>query len=248
MPTALECLVERRTRYLLVRLVGPLDLAGTARVRTTLRKCLAEQPDAVVLDLSGVETCSPTSFAAFRLVAREAARWPAIPVLMCAPSPAVARLLTGPAAFAGLTVHPTVEAAAARIGWGPAAPAIVDDLLPVAGAARRAREMVTEACARWDLPHLVGPACVVVSELVNNAVEHAGTMITVRITVRPRALHIAVQDGSPEPPVLDGPGPREAARGLRLIDAEAFAWGHSATIDGKVVWASLSRERAGRGG
>ena len=43
------------------------------------------------------------------------------------------------------------------------------------GAARQARELVTEACARWELTDLVGPACTIVTELVNNVVVHAQT-------------------------------------------------------------------------
>ena len=200
------------------------------------------------MDLSGIESCTTSSFAVFRAVAREAARWPGIPLLLCSPGPAIADLLAAPSSFATMAVYPTVEAAVARIGWGPSSPAIVDDLLPTVGAARRAREIVTEACVRWDLLHLIGPACVIVSELVANAVEHASTLITVRITLRPRAMHIAVQDGSPKPPILSSGGGRYgAACGLRLVDAEAQSWGHLATADGKVVWAVLARSPADHG-
>jgi anti-anti-sigma regulatory factor len=235
MPATLSCLVERRPRYTLVRLVGALDVPAAPQVRAALRKCLVEQPDGIVIDLSEVSACTPTALAVFRALAREAARWPVIPMLLCAPSPAVSAAVrpTSP------PIHPSVEIAAAQLGHGPATPTLVDDLLPVVGAARRAREVVTEACVRWDLPHLVGPACIAVSELVNNAVEHAGTMITLRVSLRPRSLLVAVQDGSPRPPVLGGPGPRDATRGLRLVDAEAATWGHVATTDGKVVWATF---------
>jgi hypothetical protein len=241
MPTPLECLVERRARYTLVRLVGPLDLAGTAHVRSVTHKLLVEQPAAIVVDLSGVDACDPYPFALFRALAREAARWPVIPLLLSAPSAAMTRAIGGTPG-AGALIHPSIDAAASSVGWGPASPAVAEDLLPVSGAARRAREVVTEACVRWDQPQLIGPACIVVSELVNNAVEHAGTMMTVRLTLRTRYVHVVVQDGSTAPPVLDGPGPRAAARGLRLVAAEATSWGHLATTDGKAVWATLPRE------
>ncbi len=237
MPDTLECLVERRERYTLVRLVGALDVSGVARVRSIVREALAEQPPAILVDLSGVGACDPPSLAVFRALAGEAAWWPVVPMLLCAPSAAVATVIgqvPGP-------VYPSIDAAAAQIGRGPATPVIAEDLLPVVGAGRRTREIVIEACLRWELPHLVGPACVVVSELVNNAVEHAGTMIELRLTLRPRYLHLAVQDGSTAPPVLGGPGPRPVSRGLRLVDAEAATWGHLATADGKLVWATFSR-------
>jgi hypothetical protein len=66
-------------------------------------------------------------------------------------------------------------------------------------------------------------------------------MITLRLMLRPGYLHLVVQDGSTAPPVLGGPGPRAVARGLRLVDAEASTWGHLATADGKVVWATFPR-------
>ena len=232
MPTALEGLVDRRERYTLVRLVGALDIGGADRVRAILRRTLVEQPPAVLVDLSGIEVWDAPAFAVLRALAREAG--PEIPMLVCAPSPAVTAVI-GPTSG---PVYPSVDDAAARIGQGPA---VADDLLPLVGAGRRAREIVTETCLRWELPHLVGPACVVVSELVNNAVEHAGTMITLRLTLRPRYLHLVVQDGSTAPPVLGGPGPRAVARGLRLVDAEASTWGHLTTADGKVVWATFAR-------
>jgi anti-anti-sigma regulatory factor len=237
MPDTLECLVDRRERYTVVRLIGALDVSSVARVRSIVRKTLVEQPPAILVDLSGVGVCDPPYLAVFRVLARQAARWPVIPMLLCAPSPAVAAVV-GP--VSGL-VYPSVDAASAQIGWGPATPVVAEDLLPVVGAGRRGREVVVEACLRWELPHLVGPACVVVSELVNNAVEHAGTMITLRLTLRPRHLHLVVQDGSTAPPVLGGPGPRSVSRGLRLVNAEAATWGHLATADSKAVWATFSR-------
>jgi anti-anti-sigma regulatory factor len=237
MPTELECQVDRRTPYTLVRLVGALDVAGSVRTRATLLKILAEQPDAIVVDLAGVEPCGPSALAVFRAVARTAARWPAVPILLAAPVPLVAHAVARSTARS-MPMFSSVAAAASRVGSGPAAPMLVDDLLPVTGAARRARELVTEACVRWDVPELVGPACIAVSELVNNGVEHAGTMLTLRITLR-RHLHVSLHDGSGEPPVL---GPvDERGRGLHLVAAVAHAWGCLETADGKVVWATFPR-------
>jgi hypothetical protein len=41
-------------------------------------------------------------------------------------------------------------------------------ILPVPGAARRARDIVTEACARWDFPRLTAHAALIVTELVTS--------------------------------------------------------------------------------
>jgi anti-sigma regulatory factor (Ser/Thr protein kinase) len=115
------------------------------------------------------------------------------------------------------------------------------ELEPRVDAARLARELVTTACTRWRREELAEPAHVAVTELVNNAVVHAGTPISVRVAVRGDELFIAVRDRSTEPL-----RPRTAAptsyggRGLMLLDAMSSRWGCSPQEDGKVVWAVLS--------
>ena len=236
MSPALECLIDRRTGYTLVELVGALDLPGATRARAALLKVLTEQPQAVVVDLARVDECPTTSVAVFRAVARQAARWPAIPLLLACPTAHFSALFDR--SSAALTPSfPSVDAAAASLGTASATPMIVDDLLPVSGAARRARDVVTDACLRWNLPDLTGPACIVVSELVNNGVEHAATMLSLRLSLRQRHLCVAVQDGSVAPPLLRRPQLR--GRGLNLVDAVAGSWGHLQTADGKVVWATF---------
>lgn len=125
-------------------------------------------------------------------------------------------------------------------------PAVRETLLPVAGAARRARDVITETCIRWGLTDLIIPASVVVTELVANTIDHAGTLIDVYIVRQTQHLVIHVADGSTTvvtaPPPLAGAGPQalhERGRGLRLVDALAERWGCRIFPDGKVVWATL---------
>jgi hypothetical protein len=67
-------------------------------------------------------------------------------------------------------------------------------------------------------------------------------MMTLRLSVSERYLHIAVRDGSAAEPVPVRSAPRDApgGRGLRLVQAVAGSWGHLPTDGGKVVWASLT--------
>jgi two-component sensor histidine kinase len=120
-------------------------------------------------------------------------------------------------------------------------PALSDQLLPVVGATRHARDMLTEACALWDLPELVGPGSLIVNELVANGVEHAATVLTLRISRMYRHLLLAVHDGSPEPPRPHRLPPASAlrGRGLLLVEAVASRWGWLPCEGGKVVWAIL---------
>lgn len=115
------------------------------------------------------------------------------------------------------------------------------DLEPRAEAAQLARELVATACARWHREELAEPAYIAVTELVNNAVLHAGTPVTVHVAARHDELVIAVRDRSTEPlrprtPALNSYG----GRGLMLLDAVSSRWGCMPQADGKVVWAVLS--------
>ncbi|BFU45073.1 ATP-binding protein [Krasilnikovia sp. MM14-A1004] len=238
MTAPLDWTVDEGEGRAVVTVRGRLDLATAPRLRQALLKCLAEQPEALLIDLSGIEVAGSTPLALFSSIARQAASWPGTPVLLCAPPALATKLARGK-----LTVHPDLDAARrATPHEGTATQSVHDGLLPVSGAVRHARDMATDACARWGLPHLIGPACLVVSELVANAVEHAGTMITLQISHRDRYVNISVRDGSPEPPrlieldVLD----RERGRGIMLVDSVATHWGWLPSREGKVVWATLA--------
>ena len=228
---------------LVVTLHGRLGLRDVAPVRTRLLKCLAEQPHAVLVDLAGLSVDEPMALAVFTAVTRQAARWPGIPVLFCAPGPRTGALLNR-GVLRRLPTFSSVAAARDHVGMDRRTlPSLSEDVLPLSGAARQARNVATDACARWDLAHLVAPASLIASELVSNVVDHAHTMATLRLALRSRYLTIAVRDGSPAEPVKAAGMPVDApsGRGLLLVAASAHSWGHLPTDGGKVVWASLLR-------
>ncbi|MFI7603181.1 ATP-binding protein [Actinoplanes sp. NPDC049681] len=225
---------------LLVGLAGRLDMSDVAVVRQRLMKCLAEQPDALLLNVAKLSVPEPLALAVFSSVVRQAARWPGIPVLLCAPRPEVRRALTLPA-YERLPLADSVDAARTVLADDRRVlPAITDELLPVNGAARQARNVATDACLRWELPHLIAPASLIASEFVSNVVDHAHTMMVLRMTLRRRYVHIAVRDGAAEPPEVRPTEPSATSgRGLLLVKASAHSWGWLPCEGGKVVWASL---------
>jgi anti-anti-sigma factor len=217
---------------------GGLSRSNVSGLRTALLKCLAEQPSALVVELSGMSVLDPLSLTVFTAVVRQASTWPGIPMLLCAPAPAVATLLEGGGFGAVQTVRDRAEAID-RLAAGDRGPQTISDvLLPIRGAARHARDVVTEACLRWSLPHLVAPASIVAGEMVANVIDHAGTMMTLGVSLRRRHLHVAVWDGSTEAPAPLS-APFRPGSGLSLIDASAAHWGWMPAADGKVVWATL---------
>jgi len=82
-------------------------------------------------------------------------------------------------------------------------------------------------------------ACLVLTEIVTNAVIHARTMITVAIDCDDTAVAVAVTDNSRQAPQPDDPDDlHESGHGLLLIDRLATAWGYDTRSDGegKVIW------------
>lgn len=110
---------------------------------------------------------------------------------------------------------------------------------PAASAA--ARRFLLQTAGDWDLPPgLTEVAQLVVSELVSNAVEHAGTSSTVGLELADGKLRISVRDGSSLQPVarsFDTVSFR--GRGLPLIERISEHWGIVNHPDGKTVWAVL---------
>jgi len=226
---------------MVVQLSGVLRMVDIARLRVALLKCLAEQPGALFMDLAGLVVEDVLAMPVFVAISRQAAQWPGIPLLFCAPDPDLAWLFrTAP--YRRLPVFDSIASARDYLGaGGHALPSIAEDLLPLTGAARQGRNVATEACLRWDLPELVAPASLISSELISNAVDHAGTMIQLKLSLGGTFLFIAVRDGSTEEPVLVKPSDTTyRGHGMHIVAATAHSWGSLPTVDGKVVWASLS--------
>ena len=82
-------------------------------------------------------------------------------------------------------------------------------------------------------------AILLTSEVVTNAVQHADTRAVVILVERVgSALHVAVLDDDPSPPVLQPDEPGQAGGfGVRLVDQLAASWGVDDLVeDGKRVW------------
>ncbi|MFI1991715.1 ATP-binding protein [Actinoplanes sp. NPDC020271] len=242
MTAALSWTTGEQSGCAIVTVQGKLDLGTAHRLQGALQNSLAEQPAALLADLSQMSLGDEVALSVFAAVHRQAGIWPGTPVLLCGPRPEVAGLLARNR-YGSLQVRAGVDEAVSEVSRTETVmPMISDQLLPLSGAARHARDVATAACAQWHLPDLVGPASVVVTELVTNAVEHANTMITLQLVSRPRYLHVAVRDGSAHPPQARLPveGELDRGRGLLLVDSLAVDWGWLPTRDGKVVWATLA--------
>ncbi|MBB1258574.1 SpoIIE family protein phosphatase [Streptomyces alkaliterrae] len=117
---------------------------------------------------------------------------------------------------------------------------------PVGRSVAAARAFVRDTLHGWGLQEVVDDAVVLTSELVTNAVVHAGTTAEV-ICLRDReGVRVEVADRHPERELpLQEPGlhmgnpDREGGRGLLLCGALASHWGVDYTTADKRVWFRL---------
>ena len=232
-------LVDRGSEYPEVRLSGALDATAARAVRVALLDVLAAQPEALLVDAADLSLPSPEVAATLRELRDETADWPGAHLALCDPR--------GGVAWPGIgwSIWPSTQEAIAELGKPDPDHRFSLDLEPALGAARRARELITEACARWDRPDLAGPACIVVTELVNNVVVHARTTMVVLVAANGSGLSVAVRDQSTHVPTFSGgpvPATAYGGRGMLLIDSVADRWGSLLLEDGKVVWALLPEQ------
>ncbi|WP_410809409.1 ATP-binding protein [Micromonospora sp. 067-2] len=239
MSSRITCEVQDEAPVTVVRLAGSLDLGTMRVVHEALSSALAAQPDALVVDLAEVTVRDRLALSVFAATARRAEEWPTVPVVLCSPPPTAARWLSETSTCRVVPVSPDC-AEATRMAGANTAPRLRVRLEPVAGACRRAREIVADACTRWNLPEAAGPAALVLSELVGNVVRHAGTPMQVTVTLRRPYLHLAVVDGSQAAARPSGTDLRaEGGRGLLLVRELTQRWGSVPAGQGKAVWAML---------
>jgi anti-anti-sigma regulatory factor len=187
---------------LVVTFIGSIDLFSAPRIRRTLLKDLAEQPYALICDLSGVDHLDPVCATIFATVANHpASRWPGTNFLLSGARPPVAEILHRLQVPHFLALYSGVDEALDAVFARP--PYLREELLlaPTLSAPAAARAFIQETCRYWEpaLPDntLVDRGMLLASELVTNAVVHARTDLRLRLELRGDLLHIAVRDGSP---------------------------------------------------
>ncbi|NSC24238.1 SpoIIE family protein phosphatase [Streptomyces albus subsp. chlorinus] len=117
---------------------------------------------------------------------------------------------------------------------------------PVGRSVATARGFVRDTLQGWGLGDIVDDAVVLTSELVTNAVVHAGTAaevlclrdedgVRVEVIDRYPERELPLQETNPQPASPD----REGGRGLLLCSALATRWGVDYTASDKRVWFRL---------
>ena len=117
----------------------------------------------------------------------------------------------------------------------------VRDVQPDVAQVRHARAATAAWLTGQDVDRDVLETCtLLVSELVTNAVRHAGTCVQLRLHRRPDEVLVEVEDGSslqPEP--RDADDEATGGRGIDLVAALSQQWAVARSGDGKTIWCAV---------
>lgn len=122
------------------------------------------------------------------------------------------------------------------------------NLVPHRGAPREARDFLTTCCVAWNASRYLDVGGLVLSELVTNAVRHAGTEFQVGVMLADDELTLTVADRDARVPYVV---PRQeravGGQGMAIVSGLVAEWGVRHTANGgKLVWCRIqdpARER-----
>ncbi|CAN5506863.1 hypothetical protein BH23ACT3_BH23ACT3_18550 [soil metagenome] len=121
------------------------------------------------------------------------------------------------------------------------APTATCELPCTTRSAAAARRFVGATLHRWGCTEPLDDAVLVASELVSNAVLHAGTACTLTLRLTAGVLRIDVGDlGEGSPELRFQPLSEPGGQGLHIVSALSSAWGIDPNPRGKTVWAELT--------
>ncbi|MCD2191041.1 ATP-binding protein [Actinomycetospora soli] len=230
---------------------GDLDRAGREQFVRDLADLLVEH-HRVVLECSELRPQHASVVHAFTEALARTRGWPTACLVLVAPEPALAALLTGSGVVRRFPVFDAVAEALAHLDDRPSVLREWWRFAVDAHAPGRARGHVRDTCRRWSVSDSVREAAeIVVTELVTNSVEHASSASVVEVEGRGTTLRMTVRDYGvgfriPEADTWIAPptsSPR--GRGLAMVAAVSREWGLQRHPDGTTIWAEMTPESVG---
>lgn len=240
-----------KVRTYVVRKVAILEVSGRLSdvvedLDRAIQLALAEGPHGLVCDLSAaLNGARPVAMEVLATAGRHVRDWPGVPVAVASPDPRVREALRAQPLGRHLIVTPSLFSAVNAVRAVPALDVRSTHLRPHPTAPRAARQFVTRTLMDWRLGRVLPFASLVVSELVANSADDAGTEIDLCMAWDQDALRLTVLDHGPALPGQH-PAPLDLiGRRLTLIAGLSRAFGVLPTADGgKLVWAVLDAPRS----
>jgi anti-sigma regulatory factor (Ser/Thr protein kinase) len=224
-----------------LELCGDLDQTTAPAVRAALEKVLMDR-GRVVAELPGLTVSWQPALTVFPSVLARAGGWPLARLVLLGADAALANSIRAARIDTAVPLADNWAAARTLLSRRPERICREVTLPATVEASRLARLAAAGTCQEWDAEGLSLEAQMVATELVVNAVEHAGTESTLVFTLTASELRIAVRDWAPigEPECRRFGDPGHPGRGLVLVNGLVRHWGVTPHPDGKTVWAMLN--------
>jgi anti-sigma regulatory factor (Ser/Thr protein kinase)/anti-anti-sigma regulatory factor len=234
-----------RTRpFARLRASGTLDAFTAPELAAALLEAVAEQPVGVLIEVDELTVTDDVGLAVFANVGAQNRSWPGCGLVLAGPNAEFHMRAERIGVIPYIPMCPDRPTALAHLAQIPVPPWQREVITADRNAPALARAVVAEFCARQGIGggSMGGEtAQLVASELVTNAVVHAGTPIQLTLRLLAPLLHIAVRDSGQGHVRMSGlvDESAESGRGLVLVDALSAAWGSFVPPIGKVVWAAI---------
>jgi anti-sigma regulatory factor (Ser/Thr protein kinase) len=124
----------------------------------------------------------------------------------------------------------------------------VDRMLPaLPSSAGEARRLLRDAMPEAASEESTDAAALALSEIVTNALVHAGTPMRLRVIVASSGIRVELADGSARLPLRrDYSRAAGTGRGLHMVTEIVDQWGAHPDNDGKVVWFEITEHEPSR--
>jgi hypothetical protein len=183
------------------------------------------------------------------VLALVAAAFAAVPVAI-ALATAVFALVVGLRARGSVWARRWWPRPARPVVWGTAEPPQIDDgpawtttwdAPPPPRDLPATRAKATTVLGEWGVHgEAAEPILLVLTELLTNAVEHAGPPLRVTLRLAREFVRVEVRDAAPEPPRFHPQEAEGRGHGVQLVAALALRHGWTPRSSGKTVWADVS--------
>lgn len=243
--------VSRRTwgNCQLLSVEGVLDRSTYRALRDAVIKTALDEPRAVIVDVTGLQVSTESSWSVFTSARWHVSVWPDVPLILVCRHTAGRNAIRRNGITRYVPLYATVESAGAAVS--------TDDIEPprrrahaqlpaVHSSLRRARQLVAEWLTAWSQVELVPVAAIVVDVMAENVLEHTHSALQLIAESQGDNVTIAVADDSRSLAVRHEDPRRggDTVSGLAVIAALARAWGSTPTPTGKTVWAVIGPENS----
>ncbi len=237
--------LERTHPIVRLRPSGVLDSITAPDLGAALLEAVAEQAAGVVIEVDGLDVADGIGLAVVATVAKQNRTWPGTDLVFAGPNDRLHEEARRLGVLDYVPMCPDRSVAQAHLTESPVPPWRREHIAADRNAPGLARTAVAEFCAELgiggDAKLVSETAQLVASELVTNAVVHAGTPIELTLRLVAPLLHIAVRDHGAGHAKITGllDESAESGRGLVLVEALSSSWGNFVPPFGKIVWATV---------